>query len=65
MSDNQAHIEQDVSAITTNVATAVAELKAAIASGTPAQALDFTSLDALSASTAAEAASDAPPAPPA
>jgi len=57
---NQQHIEQDVTAITASIATAVAELKAQIAAGTPAEALDFTSLDNLASSTAAEAAADAP-----
>lgn len=65
MTSDQQHLENDVSAIVASVATAVAELKAQIANGTTAQALDFTSLDELTSSTAAEAASDAPAAPPA
>jgi hypothetical protein len=65
VTENQTHLETDVTAIAASVGTAVQELKDAIAAGTPAAALDFSSLDALSASTAAEAAADAPPAPPA
>lgn len=62
---NQAHLDADVTALTTAISTAVTELKAAIAAGTPAAALDFTALDALAVSTTAEAAADAPVAPPA
>lgn len=64
---NQAHLDAGINALTTALNTAVTELKAQIANGTPAAALDFTALDALVASTTAEAAADAPvpPAPPA
>ena len=59
VNDNQAHLDQDITDLGTAITTAVTELKAAIAAGTPA-----TALDALVASTQAEATADAPPAPP-
>ena len=46
--------------LTGEMGTQVAELKAQIAAGVPAAALDFTALDALVASTQAEAVADAP-----
>ena len=64
VNDNQAHLDQDITDLGTAITTAVTELKAAIAAGTPAQSLDFTALDALVASTQAEATADAPPQPP-
>lgn len=57
---DQEHLDSGVSSISASIATAVAELKAAIAAGTPSAALDFTQLDALAAATAAEATADAP-----
>lgn len=57
--ENQAHLDQDVQAIGTAVATIISELKAQAAAGQP---LDFTAADALVASTQGEATADAPPA---
>lgn len=62
---NQAHLDRATAEIRASVATAVQELKDAIAAGTPPAQLDFTALDQLSSDEAAEAAADAPPAPPA
>ena len=57
VSENQTHLEQDVAAIGTAFAVAIAELKQQVADG---QTLDFTSADALVAQVQAEAAADAP-----
>lgn len=57
---NQTHLDTDITALTANFATVIAELKAQAAAGAP---LDFTAADALVASEAAEATADAPPAP--
>lgn len=65
MSADQDHIEADVAAIKGAFTSAIDELKAQIAAGTSAAALDFTSLDAVTAAVQAEANADAPPAPPA
>ena len=61
VNEGQIHLDKDVAELTTALNTAVAELKAQIAAGVPAPALNFTALDALVTSTAAEAVSDAPP----
>ena len=61
---DEQHLDADVTALTTAIGTEVAELKAAIAAGTPAAALDFTALDNLLTATQAEATADAPPVPP-
>ncbi len=56
----QAQIDSDVAEIRQSVATALAELRAQIAAGTPSGALDLTGLDKLAADETAEAAADAP-----
>lgn len=65
---DQAHLDADVlaetgvvNALGAELEAEVAALKAQIAAGTPAPALNFTGLDALVASTTAQAAADAPP----
>lgn len=64
VNEGQIHLDKDVDSLTTALNTAVAELKAQIAAGVPAPALNFTALDALVTSTQTEAAADAPVAPP-
>lgn len=55
--DDQAHLDADVTAETTALATIIAELKAQHAAGAP---LDFTKADAFVAAAQAEATTDAP-----
>lgn len=60
VSTNQEHLDQDVAAIATAFAQAIAELKAQIAAGATPEQLDFTAADALVATVQGEAAADAP-----
>lgn len=63
--NDQAHLDADVQAISQQFATAIAELKAQIAAGVPAEQLNFAAADALVSTVTAEATADAPPAAPA
>ena len=60
VSENQAHLDQDVAGIATAFATAIAELKAQIAAGATPEQLDFAAADALVATVQGEADADAP-----